>query len=223
MRIFWIILGTVCFVLGTVGIVLPILPTVPFYLVTVYSYARGSKRLHDWFVGTDLYKNHLDEFVQKKGMTLSAKIKMFTVITLLMGFGFFMMSEVPVGRIVLVIVWLAHIYMVFFYMKTIVDPEKRRQGEIKILEEMIALYCKKNHKPHGEKYCKECQELVEYGTSRVKLCPFMETKTFCSNCEVHCYRPQMREEIKKVMRFSGPRMLFSHPILTIWHLLSSKL
>lgn len=73
MKPFWIIVGTVCLVLGTIGIALPILPTVPFYLATVYSYARGSEKLHDWFIGTRLYKNHLEEFVREKGMTMSAK------------------------------------------------------------------------------------------------------------------------------------------------------
>lgn len=115
----WIITGTLCLVLGTIGIVLPILPTVPFYLATVFCYAKGSQRLHDWFIGTKLYKDHLEEFVEKKGMTMSAKIKMVIVVTLLMGFGFYMMDEVPVGRAILAIVWIAHLYMVFFRMKTL--------------------------------------------------------------------------------------------------------
>ena len=123
MRVFWIVLGSVCLILGTVGIVLPILPTVPFYLVTVYAYTKGSERLHTWFVGTKLYQNHLEEFVEKKGMTMSAKIKMVIVVTLLMGFGFYMMDEVPVGRIILAIVWVAHLYMVCFRMKTIEESE----------------------------------------------------------------------------------------------------
>nr|MCR4832642.1 YbaN family protein [Butyrivibrio sp.] len=115
----WITTGTLCLVLGTIGIVLPILPTVPFYLATVFCYAKGSQRLHDWFIGTKLYKDHLEEFVEKKGMTMSAKIKMVIVVTLLMGFGFYMMDEVPVGRAILAVVWIAHLYMVFFRMKTL--------------------------------------------------------------------------------------------------------
>lgn len=118
-KVFWIILGTICLAIGTVGIVLPILPTVPFYLATLFCYAKGSRKLHDWFIGTSLYKNHLEEFVKEKGMTMSAKIKMVVVVTLLMGFGFYMMDEVPAGRIILAIVWLGHLYMVFFRMKTL--------------------------------------------------------------------------------------------------------
>ena len=118
-KLFWIVLGTICLALGTVGIVLPILPTVPFYLATLFCYAKGSQRLRDWFIGTSLYKNHLEEFVREKGMTMSAKIKMVVVVTLLMGFGFYMMDEVPIGRIILAIVWLGHLYMVFFRMRTL--------------------------------------------------------------------------------------------------------
>ncbi|MBE5914710.1 MAG: DUF454 domain-containing protein [Pseudobutyrivibrio ruminis] len=122
-KIFWIVLGSICLALGTVGIALPILPTVPFYLATLFCYAKGSQKLHDWFIGTSLYKNHLEEFVREKGMTMSAKIKMVVVVTLLMGFGFYMMDEVPVGRIILAIVWLGHLYMVFFRMKTLAVKE----------------------------------------------------------------------------------------------------
>ena len=55
------------------------------------------------------------------------------------------------------------------------------------------------------------------------MCPFMEKKTFCSNCTVHCYKPEMRERIKKVMKFSGPRMLLYHPFMAVWHVVSSRL
>ena len=65
------------------------------------------------------------------------------------------------------------------------------------------------------------EKLRDYAAMRVDKCPFMETKTFCSNCRVHCYKPQMREEIRNVMRFAGPRMLFYHPIMAIRHVITS--
>ena len=68
-RAFWIVLGFLCMALGTVGIALPVLPTVPFYMATLFCFAKSSRKLHDWFVSTDLYKKHLDSFVQKKAMT----------------------------------------------------------------------------------------------------------------------------------------------------------
>ena len=70
--------------------------------------------------------------------------------------------------------------------------------------------------------CPVCQELSDYAKLRSHKCPFMEQKTFCANCKVHCYKPEKREQIRQVMRFSGPRMLLHHPILAIWHLICSK-
>lgn len=63
------------------------------------------------------------------------------------------------------------------------------------------------------------QEVLSYAMDRSERCPFMESKAFCSNCKVHCYRPEMREKIRDVMRFSGPRMLFYHPVLAVSHMI----
>ena len=97
----------------------------------------------------------------------------------------------------------------------------KREKEKQTVSAMIALYCRKKHKTKGT-LCPECAELMEYAKLRSDKCPFMETKTFCSNCRVHCYKPQMREKIRDVMRFSGPSMLFSHPIMAIRHVLETK-
>lgn len=102
--------------------------------------------------------------------------------------------------------------------------EKKRQREQYVVEEMIRLYCRKNHSDRertGE-LCVACRELSDYAKERSRRCPFMEQKTFCANCRVHCYRPEKREAIRQVMRFSGPRMLFYHPFLALWHLICSK-
>lgn len=99
--------------------------------------------------------------------------------------------------------------------------EKKREREKKMVSQMIQLYCKKQH--HSKDgLCPECAALVAYARMRSEKCPFMETKTFCSNCKVHCYKPEMREKIREVMRFSGPRMLFHHPIAAIRHVVESK-
>ena len=101
--------------------------------------------------------------------------------------------------------------------------EKKRQREQKVVKEMIALYCRKNHKEAADgQLCPECRKLADYAAARSEHCPFMEKKTFCSNCKVHCYKPEMREKIRSVMRFSGPRMLLYHPFLAIWHVVCSK-
>ena len=84
-RMIFLIVGCVSLALGCTGIVLPILPTVPFFLLTVFCFANSSQKLHDWFIGTRMYKKHLESFVQKKGMTIRAKVTILSSVTLLMG------------------------------------------------------------------------------------------------------------------------------------------
>ena len=99
--------------------------------------------------------------------------------------------------------------------------EDKRLREQRILEEMIRLYCRKQHPGKtmsGGACCPDCQALLEYAKGRSQKCPFMEEKTFCSNCKVHCYKPEMRQRIRQVMAFSGPRMLLYHPGMAVWHL-----
>ena len=97
------------------------------------------------------------------------------------------------------------------------DLAKKRAEEQLLVSEMIALYCRRQHSTPKGLLCPECQELRDYALARIDHCPFMETKTFCSACKVHCYKPAMREQIRTVMRWAGPRMLPVHPILSIRH------
>lgn len=97
------------------------------------------------------------------------------------------------------------------------DITSKREQEKELVSEMIVLYCKKQHKSKG-RLCSECEELYHYARLRSDKCPFMETKTFCSNCKVHCYKPEMRQKIREVMRFSGPRMIFCHPVTVVRHM-----
>lgn len=98
--------------------------------------------------------------------------------------------------------------------------QDKREREKRIVTEMIRLYCRKNH--HTKRLCTECKALAEYASMRSDKCPFMETKTFCINCKVHCYKPVMREKIRKVMRFSGPRMIFYHPVIAVRHAIENR-
>lgn len=128
----WFFLAVGCLSLGVgcVGIVLPILPTVPFFLLTVFCFANSSKRLHDWFVGTTLYQKNLESFVQKKGMTARTKAGIILPVTLLMSFGFVMMARkgLTVPCVILAIVWVCHIIYFLFGVKTIHEAEGQ-EGE----------------------------------------------------------------------------------------------
>lgn len=99
--------------------------------------------------------------------------------------------------------------------------ESKREREKRTVSLMIRIYCKKKHETEKE-LCPECEALDAYAKMRSDKCPFMENKTFCSNCHVHCYKGDMREKIRAVMRFSGPRMIFHHPIMAIRHVIDSK-
>ena len=120
-KIIFIVIGCICLALGTIGVVLPILPTTPFYLISAYCFARSSDRLNNWFKGTKLYKNHLESFVEKRGMLVSTKASILTTVTILMGLGFFFMSRkgIWIPCIILAVVWTAHMIYFLFFVKTI--------------------------------------------------------------------------------------------------------
>ncbi len=115
----YIAVGCVSLGIGAVGAVMPLLPAFPFLLLTAFCFAKSSQRLHDWFIATKLYKNNLESYVAGKGMTAKTKARIIGMVTALMSIGFIMMHAVPVGRIVLGIVWLCHVIYFVFGVKTI--------------------------------------------------------------------------------------------------------
>jgi len=123
-RLLWTALGVVAFGLGTLGTILPFLPTVPLYLGALFCFAKGSQRLHDWFIGTNLYHKHLESFVDHRGMTMKTKLSIMGTVTVVMAIAFALMGRVPVGRIVLVAVWVFHVIFFIFFVKT----DKGKEG-----------------------------------------------------------------------------------------------
>ena len=117
-KIGYIVLGCLGVGLGALGVVVPLLPAFPFLLLAAFCFGRSSDRLHTWFIGTRLYKDNLESYVQGKGMTRKTKIRIMVTVTILMSIGFVMMHQVPVGRIVLACVWVFHIIYFLFCIKT---------------------------------------------------------------------------------------------------------
>lgn len=118
-KILYVILGCIGLALGVVGAILPLLPAFPFLLLAAFCFAKSSEKLHRWFIGTKLYKNNLESFVKGKGMTRKVKIRIMVTVTVLMSIGFIMMHVILIGQIVLVCVWLFHIFYFIFGIKTI--------------------------------------------------------------------------------------------------------
>ena len=113
-KILWMITGFICLCLGTIGVILPILPTVPFYMATAFC-----------FVNTGMYQKHLASFVERKAMTMKTKCTILTTVTIIMAFAFVMMKNVLIGRICLVVVWIFHILYFFLRVGTIKENEKK--------------------------------------------------------------------------------------------------
>lgn len=96
--------------------------------------------------------------------------------------------------------------------------QRRLRREWRTVEAMIAITCKDLHGGRRGELCPECRELHDYAHLRLVRCPFGEEKPTCANCKVHCYRPEMREKVRLVMRHAGPKMLLKHPALALLHL-----
>ncbi len=116
----WAAFGLLFFALGMVGVVLPVLPTTPFILLAAICFARSSEKLDNWFKGTKVYKMVFESYVEKRSMTVKAKLTILVPVTILLAIAFAMMGRVPIGRIVLAVVWVGHIVYFGFIVKT--DP-----------------------------------------------------------------------------------------------------
>ncbi|MFU8844891.1 MAG: nitrous oxide-stimulated promoter family protein [Bacteroidales bacterium] len=99
---------------------------------------------------------------------------------------------------------------------------RRIRREQRTVEVMIGMFCRDRHKQENG-LCASCSALVIYSRQRTEKCQFGDGKPVCVHCPVHCYKPDMREKIREVMRFAGPRMMVEHPYLGIMHLIDKKI
>lgn len=95
----------------------------------------------------------------------------------------------------------------------------RLDTEKKVFEKMVFIYCENKHE--GNSPCLECSEIIDYGLKKIDNCIYGENKPFCSKCNIHCYEENMKKKVKDIMRYSGPRIFFYHPIVSLKHLLST--
>jgi hypothetical protein len=92
--------------------------------------------------------------------------------------------------------------------------------ELETIEAMTRIYCADHHRTSTP--CADCQSLMTYAAKRLALCPFGEDKPVCAKCQVHCYGKAMREQVREVMRYAGPRMIWRHPWLALMHVVDKR-
>ena len=92
--------------------------------------------------------------------------------------------------------------------------------ELETIEAMTRIYCADHHgAPHP---CAECQALMTYASKRLAVCTYGEDKPVCAKCQIHCYGKAMREKVREVMRYAGPRMILRHPWLALMHVVDKR-
>ena len=109
-KVFWVTIGIITMVIGAIGVALPVLPTMPFLLVASFAFAKGSERFHKWFVNTKLYKKHLEEFVNRRAMTLKTKLCILIPVSAMLLVAFFMMSNIYGKVFILGLVIFKYVY-----------------------------------------------------------------------------------------------------------------
>ena len=117
-RYIFLTIGAISFVLGTAGIVIPLLPTVPFYMLTLFCLARGSERFHKMFLESSLYQKTVGAYERDKALTLRTKLSILSSVTIIMAIGAYFSQNMPVALIVMGLVWIGHVIALVFIVKT---------------------------------------------------------------------------------------------------------
>ena len=122
-KYFYITLGFITLGLGLIGVILTILPTTPFLLVTSFCFAKGSERFHTWFINTNIYKKHLESFVKERAMTLKQKVVLLSFVNFMLAFPLILIDILPM-RITIIVLIIIKLYYFIFKVKTITPEEK---------------------------------------------------------------------------------------------------
>ena len=100
--------------------------------------------------------------------------------------------------------------------------QKRRAYELKTIVAMLRMYCRAHHNAERAVLCRECRALQGYACRRLERCVFGDNKPTCAHCTVHCYKADMRERVREIMRWAGPRMVWRHPVLALRHMIAGR-
>ncbi len=122
-KYFYITLGFIALGLGLIGVILPIIPTTPFLLLTSFCFAKGSDRFHNWFTNTNIYKKHLESFVKERAMTLKQKVVLLSFVNFMLAFPLILVDVLPM-RITIIVLIIIKLYYFIFKVKTITPEEK---------------------------------------------------------------------------------------------------
>ena len=117
-RSVFLTIGAISFVLGTVGIVIPLFPTIPFYLLTVFCFARGSERFHKMFLASSLYQMTVGNYKRDKALTLRTKLTILGFLSIIMAIGAYFSQDWPIALILMGLVWIGHVIAFAFFIKT---------------------------------------------------------------------------------------------------------
>ena len=117
-RYIFLTVGAISFVLGTAGIVIPLLPTVPFYMITLFCLARGSERFHRMFLESSLYQKTVGAYERDKALTLRTKLSILLSVSTIMAVGAYFSQDMPIALIVMAFVWIGHVIALVFIVKT---------------------------------------------------------------------------------------------------------
>ena len=126
-KYFYITLGFLALGIGLIGVILPILPTTPFLLVTSFCFARGSERFHTWFTNSNIYKKHLESFVKERAMTLKQKVVLLSFVNFMLAFPLILVDVLPL-RITIIVLIIIKLYYFTFKVRTI-SPEEKKDME----------------------------------------------------------------------------------------------
>lgn len=225
-KVLLIAVGMLSVGLGIAGIFLPLLPTTPFLLLSAWCFARSSDRFYAWLMNHPALSIYIKSYLEKRGVPLKTKAIALVLLWTSISLSVFFVVSLLYVRLLLVLI-ASGVTIHILKLKTLSQKDEnpaavgQKERDRQAIELMLRLYCRDKHKP-TQPLCTACQELLQYARLRLELCRHYPEKPACSKCPNPCYKPSRRQQMIDVMRYAGPRMLYTHPIVALRHLMALK-